>query len=50
MLHSNLWGADADVTVQEVVSDFKLVTCIVENVLPNNQRVTVNNQSKAKVR
>lgn len=36
-LETNLWGADTDVTVQEVVSDFKLITCTVKNVLQNKQ-------------
>lgn len=41
-LETNLRGADADVTVQEVVSDFKLITSIVENVLQNKQKGATN--------
>lgn len=36
-LETNLRGADTDMTVQEIVSDFKLITSAVENVLRNKQ-------------
>lgn len=34
---TNLWGADADVTIQDIMSDFKLITSAVENILWNKQ-------------
>lgn len=48
-LGTNLRGTDTDMTVQEVVSDFKLITSAVENVLRKQTGETVNHQSKARV-
>lgn len=36
LLDTNLWGADTDMTIQEIVSNFKLITSAVENVLKKN--------------
>lgn len=31
--HTDLWRTDADMTIQKIVSNFKLITSTVENVL-----------------